>query len=463
MAAALLGVVSGALPVFLTASLAGQIDHSFPFSDAGLGIAVAAFHAIGAVVSPVVSRLLPRTGVRPTLWLGALMAAMASLAIALFARSGPELVGLLLVAGLSNGIAGPTASALLRAKIPPERHGLAFGTQQAGAPASLLLAGLAVPAVAVPFGWRFAFVGIAAVALCAGVAAPRVEGARPAVTSCGAGCNSDEMTSRRAGARRGRASRTTLLLLVLAAALASAVGVATVSFLVVYAIHVGISPSAAGLLLGCVSLAAVVGRITFGLRVDRRGADPLAIAVPLLLACSLGVTILVGGTPTTVIVGAIIMGGLGWTWHGVLTLAVVQRNQDDPVWAVGMLMSGVFIGAIVGPLLVGTLATQASFSAAWSACALISLVPLAAIGLARRHEARGDRELPIARAPRFTVRVVGAVTGRETSPRTADQAGLTRLADPDQGSNSGSGLVALGVAPGRLLPGRDVADEPPLR
>ena len=45
---------------------------------------------------------------------------------------------------------------MLKAEIAVERQGGAFGAQQAGAPAGSLLAGLALPAVAIPFGWRWA-------------------------------------------------------------------------------------------------------------------------------------------------------------------------------------------------------------------------------------------------------------------------------------------------------------------
>jgi predicted MFS family arabinose efflux permease len=307
------------------------------------------------------------------LWLSATTAATASIAIGLFARSATQLVGLLMIAGVSNGVAGPTASALLRATIPPDRHGLAFGTQQAGAPCSVLLAGLAVPGIAVPFGWRWAFVGVAAIAVLAAAAAPPLsrEESRP-------------MTRARVRGTLAE-SRATLAVIVLAAAVASAVGVAVVSFLVVFASQAGFSQSAAGLLLGCVSLLAMVGRIGFGLHADHAGTDPLVAALPLFLACTVGVTLLIAGTPIAIVSGALIIGALGWTWHGVITLAVVKRTEDAPVWAVGVLMSGVFAGAIVGPLLVGTLAHQLSFRAAWSVCAALSLVPLAAVGLARRR------------------------------------------------------------------------------
>ena len=68
-------------------------------------------------------------------------------------------------------------SALLKLEVATQRQGLAFGAQQSGATLGALLAGLALPAVAIPLGWRWAYVAAAALALGAAAFAPRV-GAR---------------------------------------------------------------------------------------------------------------------------------------------------------------------------------------------------------------------------------------------------------------------------------------------
>jgi p-hydroxybenzoate 3-monooxygenase len=411
LAASLLAVVAGVIPQFVTASVAGQIDRTFPFSHEMLGFAVALFNLVGVVLSPLMGRLLPRIGVTAALRLSAAIAGAASLGIALVASSAWQLLLLLTIAGISNGVAGPTASALVRRAVAERRHGLAFGTQQAGAPSALLLAGLAVPLIAVPFGWRWSFVGIAVVAAVAGLAAPPASRAAPA-------------TLRKAPTPAPGGARPGVWLLVIVSAGASAVSVGVVSFLVVYATHAGMSESAAGLLLGGVSFAAIVGRIGFGLLVDRGRADPLSTALPLLLACTIAVSMLTIGTPTAIVAAALTMGGLGWTWNGVLTLAIVRDNEDAPVWAVGMLMSGVFVGSIVGPLLVGFLSSQLSFRRAWWVCTVLSLVPLVALALARRRSAaRLDPTPPRTAAPLAK----GSIGGRVCHVMASDTAVAGRL------------------------------------
>ena len=70
-----------------------------------------------------------------------------------------------------------------------------------------------------------------------------------------------------------------------------------------------------------------------------------------------------------IVLAALIVGSIGWSWPGTLTLAVVFRRPEAPAWAVGVMMSGLFAGAAGGPLLVGLLAEHEHFAAAWSLCA----------------------------------------------------------------------------------------------
>ena len=172
-----------------------------------------------------------------------------------------------MAAAVGNALAGPAASALLRHEVETHRQGLAFGTQQAGAPVGSLLAGLALPAVAIPLGWRWAYLATAVWAL---VTAGLVRG-----VASETGSSARVRPSRRLGSVHA---------LALAAALASAAGVGFVSFLVLYAVEQGISQAAAGLLLAGASLISAASRIGLGVFTDRRGGDPLQPVVGMLVA-----------------------------------------------------------------------------------------------------------------------------------------------------------------------------------
>ena len=151
------------------------------------------------------------------------------------------------------------------------------------------------------------------------------------------------------------------------------------------------SEGAAGLLLGAVSLAATVSRIGLGALADRgAGQDALRPVAGMLAVSAVGYLLLIAGEPAIIAVAALLAGSVGWAWPGALTLAVVQRSPRAPAWAVGVMLSGLFTGAVAGPLLVGLLAEHGEFSWAWVLCATLALLAGLTVALTRRAEGRRD-------------------------------------------------------------------------
>jgi MFS family permease len=359
------------LPGFLTASLAPRIRDDFAFGDSTLGVVVGLFYVVSAAGSIPAGHLVDRVGAARGMRLAAGCGASSCLAVAAFAQSAAGLTALILLAGVANALGGPSVSGLLKGEVAVHRQGLAFGAQQAGAPMGALLAGLALPAVAIPFGWRWAFVAAAVLVLVAVACAPRGSGA-PAPTA--------------AAGRRPRGF-TSVHALGIAAALASAAGVGFVSFLVTYAVASGISEAAAGLLLAGVSLVATVSRISLGAFADRAGQEPLRPVAIMLAASVAGYLLLIAGEPGVIAAAALMAGALGWAWPGGLTLAVVQRSPQSPAWAVGVMMTGLFVGAVSGPLLTGFLAEHDLFDLAWIVCAGLALLAAGTIAVTARRQA----------------------------------------------------------------------------
>ena len=362
-------IVATVMPGFLTASLAPRIRGDFSFGDSALGICVGAFYVVSAVGSTPAGRLIDRVGAMRGMRLAAGFTAACCLAVAALAQSAASLTALILLGGVANALGSPTVSTLLKQEVAVHRQGLAFGAQQSGATLGALLAGLALPAVAIPLGWRWAYVGAALLALLAAAFAPRVE-AEPAASS---------------GTRPPR-GLSSVHALALAAVLASAAGVGFISFLVSYSVDNGMSEGAAGLLLGGVSLMATLSRLALGAFADRAGQEPLRPVATMLAASVAGYLFLIAGEPVTIAVAALLAGALGWAWPGGLNLAVVQRSPEAPAWAVGVMMTGLFTGAVVGPLLVGFLAEHELFSEAWIACATLALLAAATLVVTRRRE-----------------------------------------------------------------------------
>jgi MFS family permease len=323
--------------------------------------------------------LVERIGARRGMLLGAALTSVSCLAIALFADSPAALIAILLVAGIGNAVGGPAVSALLRRTVDTGRHGLAFGAQQSGASIGALLAGLALPAVAIPFGWRWAYVAAALLAIVAVAIAPVPGAGEPPPLASKARPAPYHLTSIRA--------------LALAAVLASAAGVGFIAFLVTYSVDQGIGEGAAGLLLGAVALTSTISRVGLGVIADHSGGDALRLTALALAGSAAGYLLLIAGEPAVIVLAALIVGSIGWSWPGTLTLAVVFRRPDAPAWAVGVMMSGLFAGAAGGPLLVGLLAEHDHFAAAWSLCAVLALAAAATIALTRRFERAAPAKL----------------------------------------------------------------------
>jgi MFS family permease len=366
---AALGLVAvGALPSFLTGSLAPEIRQDFALSDAALGAAVGTFFVASALASPPCGRLVARVGTTAATRLAAGLALACGLAIAALAHSAVALAGLLVIGGLSNALASPAASGLISRDLPSERQGVGYGALAAGAPVSSLLAGLALPLIAHPLGWRTAFLLAAGLALLAGLVAGR-----------GGGEASEVRPSRASPPVREVAEGlNTVHVLAIAAALASAASTGLIAFLVVFAIESGISADAAGALLAVTGLAAAASRIGLGAVADRIAGRASTDLLLLLGISCVGFLLLLTGEPALIAAGALAAGGLGWGWTGLLNLIAVREARYTPEEAVGITMSGVFAGALVGPILVGVVADSAGFDAAW----LMTIAFVAAAGVA---------------------------------------------------------------------------------
>src|SRR5215211_9170273 len=153
------------LPAFLTGGLAVQVREELDFGSAALGVAVATFFLTSSLASAVMGRLVERIGAYRGMRLAAAASAVSLLGVAILATSWAWLVGCLVLGGLANAVSHPATNLSLAREVSSGRQGLSFGVKQAAIPAATLLAGLAVPSVAVTFGWRWAFAGGAALAL----------------------------------------------------------------------------------------------------------------------------------------------------------------------------------------------------------------------------------------------------------------------------------------------------------
>src|SRR5699024_5418681 len=87
------------------------------------------------------------------------------LLLAAFARSLLVLAIIMIFAGVVSSALQPATKLFLVRRAPHKRHGFAFGIKQAAVPFAVFLGGLAVPAIGLTVGWRWAFVTAAVLAL----------------------------------------------------------------------------------------------------------------------------------------------------------------------------------------------------------------------------------------------------------------------------------------------------------
>jgi MFS family permease len=349
-------VVCAVLPVLLTGALAVQIRRDLGLGPVEIGLATTSFFGAGALGSSLLGRMTQRLGPAAGLRLAAGLSVLSSLGIALFATSATILFSLLAVSGLANAVSHPAANLALLQGVRAARHGLVFGIKQSAVPIAGLLAGLAVPAIALTIGWRYAFAVGGVTALVMGVLAPLV-------------VRRSEPPRARGPAARLTVPMWPMVTLTVAAGLGAMASNSLGAFLVLSATETGLSEGAAGVLLSVSSGAGIAVRVAVGWLADRVGSGRLKGVAGLMFAGAAGLALLAVPTTATTIIGGIVAFGLGWGWPGLFNFAVARANPDAPATATGVVQTGIYIGASLGPWLFGTLATAASYAVAWSTMA----------------------------------------------------------------------------------------------
>jgi MFS family permease len=366
-AGAITVTTASVLPVFLTGALAVQISAELGFDPAGLGLVVALYFGVSALCSLPVGRLVERWGGAATSRIAVLGVAVVMLVLAWFANSYVSLV-VILICGAWCNVMGQLASNLTLARsVPAHRLGLSFGVKQAAIPVATLLAGAAVPTVALTIGWRWAYVIAAGLALVALAGAPRD-------------------TEPHVPAARPPGERATLALTVLGAGAGFGAGAANALgiFLVAAAVDRGIEPGTAGLVLTFGSLVGFAGRLLHGWLADRREGGHIAVVAGSMALGAVGLALLaVPGMPALVI-GTVLGFGLGWAWPGLMQFAVVRLNPSAPAAASSIVQTGVYAGGFAGPIAFGFVAAHASFPVAWAAGAVTMVIAALLVVLGRR-------------------------------------------------------------------------------
>ena len=87
----------------------------------------------------------------------------------------------------------------------------------------------------------------------------------------------------------------------------------------------------------------------------------------------------------THLLGAFVAFGSGWAWPGLFNLAVVRLNPGAPAAATGITQTGVYIGALSGPVLFGIVVDRFGYSLAWTLAGLSLATAAGGVVVGRRR------------------------------------------------------------------------------
>ncbi len=384
VAASVACITASVLPGFLAGALGSDIKAEFGIGDTGLGLALAVTYMLAAVAIVHAGELSDRIGSRRSLRISMWVTMTGYLAVAVVARSFATLLVALAVAGAGLTLAGPAAKVLVARHVSPGRHGLAFGVHMSAIPLGPLLAGLTVPLVGGTDRWRWPFVGGAVLALVGMLMLPREQTpAKPAT----------QAAQSPAAGRFTHVKMGPLFVFAAAATLASAAVVAAAAFFVVNSTDAGISEDTAGLLLSAASAGVITVRIALGALADRVHTGAVSTVAILLAASAAGYALMAADTPWMYALGGQAAIILGWSWPGLMVLALVRIYPQAPGLASSFVIGGLNLGAVIGPAAFGAISDAVSSSAALAVAAAWVLAA-AGLSLASRIRSDGSRYSP---------------------------------------------------------------------
>lgn len=363
--AAILSPCVSSLPMMLVGATSVQLAGDLHVNPATLGILATSYFLASAAFSFAASHAVEtRLGAGRSMRLAATCSAVALVGVATITNRWVA-IPFLALGGLANAMAQPAANLLLARRVPEGRQGFYFAVKQSAIIGASMLAGLSVPTLVVQFGWRWAFLAAAVLALLTVFVVP---GQIP-------GAGRSEVPN---GTVR-LALRGPIIVMAASITLGTAAVAPLPAFLVAASVDTGIPEATAGLLLALASLCGLSMRLLSGRVVDAVGGEPLKGVTAMLLVGSAGLAMMASGSPLFV-VGAFVAFTFGWGWPGLFQFGVVRHNRDLPSIATGVTQTGVYLGGVVGPSVYGAVAKGVGFGTAWMLVA--GLMSASAVGIA---------------------------------------------------------------------------------
>ena len=360
ISATVMATVSTVLPGFLIGAMSVQVSAEMGVSEAVYGWGLGSFFGAAMLGSILLGRLSQRIGAlsQTTLALG--LSAAAQLALAATARSFGAVIAFLVVAGLCNAANQASVNlALAQAQLP--RLGLAVSIKQSGLPTATLLAGFAVPTLALTVGWRWAYVASAGFAL-ASLAMARVAAGSSPVRAAANGAS-----------RPASSSRDLFLAAVVGAFLAFSAGSLN-AWGVGSGVDAGLGEGAAGMFLSLGAATGITLRLVCGWVSDTMRARPFLVGGITAMVGSAGMALLALRSPGLHVAAMLLAFGAGWIWPVFTNFGIVRANPEAAGAATGVTQMGIYVGVFVGPLSTGWIIEHSGYPLMWLAVAASSVI-----------------------------------------------------------------------------------------
>lgn len=319
-----------------------------------LGWLTTSTFGLAAVLSPYAGTVLPRMGARTGLISLFLLMGMSFTLIALLPGFWGVIAALTLC-GVAQSLANPATNLVIAQAVPASRKTVVVGFKQSGVQASALLAGFALPPLALGWGWRTSLIVWAPVILLMAVLVARFIPAAPVPA-------------------QGRTLRihmpnALLLMLMMIQLCAGLILSSFMTFLGVYAHHLGFAGTAIGAMVSCFGVMGILSRILLT-PVGNNLMDETVLLGVLFLLASLALIMVWQASAQShwpLWIGVISM-GLTIVATNAIAMSVLLHDErfGSAAASSGMLSAGFFSGFAIGPPSIGwLLTTTATFSVVW--------------------------------------------------------------------------------------------------
>jgi MFS family permease len=331
------------LILYAVSTLGLLLSRDLHFKPEWLGYLVMSSFGLAAVLSLWAGAFVDRLGSRY-----ATMLLFSAVALAFTLMTTAEhfygLAAAAAICGIAQALANPATNLLIAEQVAPKKKAGVVGLKQAGVQLAALFAGLALPGVAVAYGWRSAFGMIVPVALLFAVSTPLVAPKKHSRTG------------------KGFAFSLPNALLLRLMGIQFCVGIslsAFVTFLPSFAAQQGMPLPLAGSLIAVFGMMGIISRIVLTpMGAKLKDESRLLLALIVLAAMAMAVTM--QAEPNShwrLWVGAV---GVGLTAVGTNAIAMSMLLRDAAFGAVtaasGFVSVAFFGGFALGPPLFGNLA-----------------------------------------------------------------------------------------------------------